>query len=491
MKKFIIFPTQLFEKNDYLKHMDEIYIIEDPFYFTSKKFHKQKLVLHRASMKYYFDKLLKVKSGIKSSNIHYIEFNDVNYKKILQTQNTQKNNIYMFDPIDKPIINKISKKLNLNTNLIIYDTPSFLETRDELEEYSNNNTNKKNYYHDNFYKWQRKKLNLLMNDNKPINDKWSFDKENRNPYDKDYCEDKILTYNNKYIEEAIQYINIHFSNNFGLIDNIYYPITHKETKKHLKNFIKKKINTFGKYQDGISKKIIFGSHSVLSPMLNIGLITPKEIISEIIKYYNTNTNELVTVEAFIRQLIGWRSYTRFIYHYHGDDMFSMNKLNHNNKISNLWYKENKDFDIINDMINKVNKYAYLHHIERLMIMGNFGLINQINPLDLYDWFMICFIDSYEWVMVPNVFGMSQYSLTNITMMTRPYLSSSNYIKKMSDYKKSNWFELWDSLYWFFIYTHKNILYKIYSISMQVNILNKMTKVKMNNFFNKAKELLYK
>jgi deoxyribodipyrimidine photolyase-related protein len=481
MKQFIILPTQLFEKNNYLKNMDEIYLIEDPFYFTNKKFHKQKLVLHRASMKYYYDKLC---SELKYKNIYYIDFNNINYKNIL------KNNIYMFDPIDKPVINNILKNCNLKSKLIIYDTPSFLESRQELEDYRNNYTNKKNYYHDSFYKWQRKKLNLLMNNNKPINNKWSFDKENRNPYDKNYIEDKILTYNNKYIDEAILYINTNFSNNFGLIDNFYYPITHKETKKHLQNFIKKKINTFGKFQDGISKKIIFGSHSVLSPMLNIGLITPKDIINKVLKYYNKNNNELVNIEAFIRQLIGWRSYVRFIYHYHGEDMLKMNNLNHTNKISKSWYTENKDFDIINDMIIKVNKYAYLHHIERLMIMGNYGLLNQINPLELYNWFMICFIDSYEWVMVPNVFGMSQYSLTNISMITRPYFSSSNYIKKMSDYKKSNWFEMWNSLYWYFIYKHKNFLKKIYFTTFQINILTKMTKIQLNYYINNAKKLIY-
>jgi deoxyribodipyrimidine photolyase-related protein len=475
MKKFIILPTQLFEKNNYLKDMDEIYLIEEPFYFTNKKFHKQKLVLHRASMKYYYNKLLN-----KYNNVYYINFDDVDYKKFIN------NDIYIFDPIDKPIINKLLKYCNLT----IYDTPSFLETRDELEEYRNNYTNKKNYYHDNsFYKWQRKKLNLLMENNKPINNKWSFDKENRNPYDKNYIENKILTYNNKYIKEAILYVNTYFSNNFGLLDNIYYPITHKETKTHLKNFIKKKINTFGKFQDGISKKIIFGSHSVLSPMLNIGLITPKDIINEVIKYYDKNKNELVNIEAFIRQLIGWRSYVRFIYHYHGNEMLKMNKLNHTNNLPKSWYNENNNLDIINDMIIKVNKYAYLHHIERLMIMGNYALINQINPLQIYDWFMICFIDSYEWVMVPNVFGMSQYALTDISMMTRPYLSSSNYIKKMSDYKKTNWFDKWDSLYWYFIYKHKNILNKIYSTTMQVKILMKMTKEKSEYYFNNAKKLL--
>jgi deoxyribodipyrimidine photolyase-related protein len=345
MKQFIILPTQLFEINNYLKDMDEIYIIEEPFYFTNKKFHKQKLVLHRASMKYYYDKLLN-----KYNNVYYINFNNIDYKKFIN------NDIYIFDPIDKPVINKLLKYCNLT----IYDTPAFLETRDELEEYRNNYTNKKNYYHDkSFYIWQRKKLNLLMENNKPINNKWSFDKQNRNPYDKNYIENKIITYNNKYIKEAITYVNTHFPNNFGLLDNIYYPVTHKETKNHLKNFIKKKINTFGKFQDGISKKVIFGSHSILSPMINIGLITPKDIINEVIKYYNKNTNELVNIEAFVRQLIGWRSYVRFIYHYHGEEMLKMNYLNHTNNLGNnclIIASKNGFFDIVKILLNtnKIN-----------------------------------------------------------------------------------------------------------------------------------------
>ncbi len=479
MKIFIILPTQLFEINPYLKNMNKIYIIEEPFYFTNKLFHKQKLVFHRASMKYYYEK---IKNEYK--NVYYITFDQINYDKIFD----EASEIHIYDPIDKPILEKFN-----NNKFIIYDSPLFLETRKELEEYRENNTNKKNYYHDNsFYKWQRKKLNILMTkDNKPENLKWSFDKENRNPYDKNYIEEKIKTYDNKYLNEAKKYINKHFLNNFGLIDEFYYPITHKETYKHLKIFIKKKLETFGKYQDGISKKVIFGSHSVLSPMLNIGLITPEQVINEVLKYYKNNVINIASVEAFIRQVIGWRSYVRFIYYFHGKEILNMNNLNHKLKLPKTWYTAETEFDIINNMIKKVEKYAYLHHIERLMIMGNFGLINQIEPLELYDWFMICFIDSYEWVMVANVFGMSQYALKDISMMTRPYFSSSNYIKKMSDYKKEDWFQLWDSLYWNFINKHKNILNKIYSTSMQVKLIEKMDNNKLNTFINIAKSLLKK
>ena len=477
MNIFIILPTQLFEYNEYLDKMDMIYIIEDEFYFTSKKFHKQKLILHRASMRYYYDKLrIKYNSKVK-----YIEFDKID-------NNYFKNSIiHIYDPVDKPMIEKYKK---LSQKILIYDTPLFLETRQDLEEYRNKNTNKKNYYHDNFYKWQRKRLNILIeNREQPIGGKWSFDKENRNAYDKNYKEDKIITYSNKYIEEAKSYIKNNFNNNFGLVEYIYYPITHDDAIIHLKNFIKKRLETFGKYQDGISKKVIFGSHSILSPLLNIGLITPEIIIDEVLHYYNTNNKSLVSVEAFIRQLIGWRSYIRFIYIYHGSDMKTMNRLNHNKKLPKSWYNEGTKIRIVDDMITKVKKYGYLHHIERLMIMGNIGLLLKIDPKELYEWFMICFIDSYEWVMIPNVYGMSQYSLINISMMTRPYISSSNYIKKMSDYKKEDWYDKWDALYWNFVNDNREILKKIYAIAMQVKLLDKMETSRLSNYIKIAKEMI--
>jgi len=477
MNIFIILPTQLFEYNEYLDKMDMIYIIEDEFYFTSKKFHKQKLILHRASMRYYYDKL-RIKYN---SKVIYIEFDKID-------NNYFKNSIiHIYDPVDKPMIEKYKK---LSQKILIYDTPLFLETRQDLEEYRNKNTNKKNYYHDNFYKWQRKRLNILIeNREQPIGGKWSFDKENRNAYDKNYKEDKIITYSNKYIEEAKSYIKNNFNNNFGLVEYIYYPITHDDARIHLKTFIKKRLETFGKYQDGISNKVIFGSHSILSPLLNIGLITPDIIIDDVLYYYNTNNKSLVSVEAFIRQLIGWRSYIRFIYIYHGSEMKTMNRLNHKKKLPKSWYNEGTKIRIVDDMITKVKKYGYLHHIERLMIMGNIGLLLKIDPKELYEWFMICFIDSYEWVMIPNVYGMSQYSLINISMMTRPYISSSNYIKKMSDYKKEDWYDKWDALYWNFVNDNREILKKIYAIAMQVKLLDKMETSRLSNYIKIAKEMI--
>ena len=151
-------------------------------------------------------------------------------------------------------------------------------------------------------------------------------------------------------------------------------------------------------------------------------------------------------------------------------MKKMNLFKFTNKLPNSWYTGKTNLPILNNLISKVNKYAYLHHIERLMIAGNIALLYNINPKEVYKWFMTCFIDSYEWVMIPNIFGMSQHSLENISMMGRIYISSSNYLKKMSDYKKDDGFDEIDKLYWNFIKKHKNIIKHDYMLASQIRFI---------------------
>jgi len=480
MKIFIIFPIHLFENIDLIKNLnlDKIYLIEDVTYFTKFKFHKLKLMYHRSTMKCYYDYLKSNKI-----NVTYIDFNKLDYDNII-TKNIS--DIYIYNPIDHPLVDLM---LSYKKNTHIFNTQSFMETIEELHEYRELNTNKMNYYHDiSFYRWQRKRLNILIDENqKPLYGKWSFDHENRDPFDTSYKQSKITEYNNKYLNEAKIYINKHFSNNFGETDIMLFPLTFKQVKNHVNNFIKQKLSTFGKYEDASSEDILFGSHSLLSAPLNIGIITPKYVVDKVLDYFEKSKDKkklISSVEAFIRQIIGWRSFTRFVYEFHGTEMIQMNLLNNKNKLNDAWFDNDKktNFYFIDFLVRKVKKYAYLHHIERLMYMGNFALLTDIDPIEAYKWFMICFIDSYEWVMVPNVMGMSQYSLEKISMMTRPYFSSSAYIKRMSDYDKTSitlngieydWSDVWNALYYSFIKKHKLILKSIYAIAMQVKNWDKM------------------
>lgn len=478
MKNFIIFPVHLFENIQLIKSIDPdcIYLIEEDKYFTNFPFHKSKLAYHRATMKFYFDYL--VSQGFKCKYI-----NSTNSKKYSWVKSEHE--LYSYDPIDHEVRNLLYK---LNPNIIVIDPPSFLESIEDLYIYQQVHTNSSKYFHDaSFYKWQRKRLGVLVDSNeKPEGGQWSFDKLNRKPFDSKYKPIKPSKWSNKYWEEASSYINSTFPDNFGtILDYCLFPLTFEQNKSHLKHFISNSLKTFGTYEDAVSSEIISGSHSLLSVSLNVGLITPKYILDQVIKFHKSNKNKYIQqVEAFVRQLIGWRSYVRFVYEFHGEQMINENLLAHKGKIPSSWYTQNPNtgFDFIDGLVSKAWTYGYLHHIERLMYISNLCLLMQINPIQVYKWFMVCFLDSYEWVMVPNIMGMGQYSLQTIQMMTRPYFSSSAYIKRMSDFdskdiklgsEEYSWEEVWNGLYYNFVSTHSELLGSIYSTAIQVKNLNKL------------------
>lgn len=462
----IILPNQLFKNNPIIFLAKDIIIIEEPTYFTKFNYHKMKLILHKASMDWYYDY---IKNKYKNHNIKYINFYNLDYKEIFKKYKI----INIYDPIDHKLLKKYkSLSITYNVQLNIFDNPLFIENINDLNEY---HKNKNTHIQTNFYIWQRKRLNILLNkNNTPLFDKWSFDALNRKQFDINYNEPIIKINEDKYIIQAKLYINEYFNNNPGLIDNFIYPINFKQANKLFNNFIKHKLNTFGIFQDAISTEINFGSHSLLSSSINIGLIDIKFILNKILKIFNKlsleNKKKLINnYEGFIRQIIGWRSYIRYIYIYYGNKLINENFFNSTNNLNkDIWFKNTKttNIPIIDHMINKVIKYSYLHHIERLMIVGNFFLLTNIKPKHVYNWFMCLFIDSYEYIMVANIV-MSQYNTTSIKITSRPYLASSNYILKMSNLKKDSWCEIFDSLYYNFINKNQNKLIKIYFVITSV------------------------
>lgn len=509
----LILPNQLFEKLDILENISEentkidVYLIEHPNFFINFNYHNMKQVYHRATMKYYFDFInKKYKKEINKFfyKFFYIDLknSDNTIKKIFKTYD--KINIY--DPVDHEI-NKsfvhLAKKYK--KELKITNTQLFYETSEDIENY----IREKNIFINNsWYIWIRRKKNILVDkDGKPIGGKWSFDKENRNPYPKDLSkipEFKPKFYTNKYISEAQKYIS-KTNNTFGN-NNIYLPITHKDTKKHFNNFLKKRMECFGPYQDAVHEKITIGCHSVISAMLNIGLITPEYVIKKTIEYYEKNKKQnrdiLASVEGFLRQIIGWRSYMRILYIYKAKEFEKENLFGHKRKLDmSRWQPINKKENLtgikpVDRTIAKVMEYAYAHHIERLMYLGNFMMLTETHPYDVYKWFMECFIDAYPWVMYGNVYGMSQHSAGTI-MATRPYFSSSNYIDKMSSYKretetnKINWNEYWDALYYNFIENNKKYLKSNYSTANAVSVWDKKSKKEKEHLLKLANEYLKK
>lgn len=480
----IILPTQLFEDNFILSHQknkQKVFLYEHPIYFTKYKFHKLKLILHRATMKRYSRFLSS--NGI---NVEYLEF-DYDISAIFEKYNK----ITMFDPIDHEITAEFNEYVDENgTNLIFVESPMFLTKPAEFRKNFNN------FHQTPFYIWQRKRLNILVEGDKPLGGKWTFDSENRVPYSGDnHMDFNIIENNSAEVKEATKYVLRYFPDNIG--DNIFYlPIDFEGAKQHLREFLKVRLCDFGLYQDAVSPDIIVGNHSMLSPFLNIGLLTPEYVIGEILKIYNKNDKKapLSSVEAIIRQIIGWRELVRLMYHFNHEMMITSNHFNHNRKLGDEWcpatHTKKLNIAPIDHMINKVKKYAYLHHIERLMYVGNFMLLCEINPREVYDWFMIMFIDSYAWVMEANVYAMSQYSIGGV-MMTRPYFSSSNYINKMSSsmFRGDDWQEIWNALYYNFINANKVELAKNYATASSVAHFNKKSKGEQKELLDIAKRYL--
>jgi len=200
--------------------------------------------------------------------------------------------------------------------------------------------------------------------------------------------------------------------------------------------------------------------------------------SELNKYAAKKKIPINSYEGIIRQIIGWREFIRGVYISKGGVERTKNYWGFTKKMPDSFYTASTGIIPVDDCINKLNDNAYLHHIERLMVVGNFMFLCEINPDDVYKWFMELFIDSYDWVMVPNVYGMSQFADGGL-MSTKPYISSSNYIMKMSDYRKGEWQKIWDGLYWRFIYKNQSFFNSNPRLSMMVRTLNKMNTDKLN------------
>ena len=513
MSCLILFPTQLFDYK-YIKDMFEnvesnIYIIlwEHNYFFKLFKFHKLKIAFFRATMRYYYDNL-KTKHKLYINSIMDKEEQYRHIKDFIKDNKIGQ--LYFFDPIEKVMVNKISKKNiipKLNIEYFIYTTPYFLNSSD-FDRNTNIINSLKSINHLSFYKKQRIDYNIMVTNknNKwiPDGNVWTFDTQNRSPFEKTQKDVELLKVNKEekaYVEEAINYANTHYKNNYGTctIDNFIYPISRKDSLKWLSHFINKKLKYFGKFEDAISSKIIFGYHSILSPILNIGLIVPMDII-HVIKNIDKKLNiDMSSKEGFIRQFIGWREYCYLIYDKYYDNIIddTFYKKSTKNIPAKFWsHKTNIPF--IDHILTNIDKYAYSHHIERLMCIGNFLILIDVSPLEIYKWFSTMYIDAYDVFMIPNVYGMLLYGKIDeqIHMMKRPYFCSSNYVLKMSDFKEGHqksmetgsityceeWTKILDALYYRLVNNYSKEFSKIYSTANAVKTFNAFSA-------NKKKDLL--
>ena len=481
----LLFPHQLFKDTPILNLNCDVYLVEEFLFFSHYKFHKQKIAFHRASMKAYADFLKD-----KGLSVNYIEAtsetSDVR-ELIPELIHKGLETLHIIDPSDN-WLEKHIKSVSESIAVEWYESPLFINTKEELSSFFK--PSKKKFFQTSFYKQQRKDRDILMVNDQPEGGKLTYDSENRKKYPKDKTPPSIQFPDiSKYHNEAISYVEKNFDSHYGeLNDFINYPMDFKSAEQWLQQFFEYRFHEFGAYEDAIVKEEHFLNHSLLSPLINVGLLHPLDVIDKAIDYARSNDVPINSTEGFVRQILGWREFIRGVYQVKGTEERTKNFWNFNRKIPKSFYDGTTGIQPIDDVIKKVNKTAYAHHIERLMILGNFMVLCEFHPNEVYKWFMELFIDAYDWVMVPNVYGMSLYADGGL-MSTKPYISSSNYIMKMSNYTKGAWQATWDGLFWTFMDKHREFFLSNPRLGMLIRTFDKMKQETKEKHFKNAESFL--
>jgi len=488
---FIILGNQLFPIIELEKNKDSYFFMAEDFNLcTYEKHHKHKIIFFLSAMRKYAKELESKNYSIKYYKLNKNNLNLFYEDKIENFISKNKISIVKMYEIEdkffeKRIINFCKKK---NVEIQFLESPMFLNTRDDFVNYL---SKIKKPFMATFYKQQRIKKNILMNNDKPLGGKWSYDEDNRKkipnnldvPMIEEFKDDSLVS-------EVKKMVDKFFPNHPGDVNNFWLGTSRKDALKAVDAFINKKITNFGDYEDAVRKNDPFLFHSILSPYLNIGLITPKEIIEKILNANSQKKIPLNSLEGFIRQVIGWREFMRGIYQNYSNDLEKTNFFKHKRKLTDDWYNGTTGIDPIDDAIKDVIKYGYTHHIIRLMHLSNVMNLSQLHPNEIYKWFMEMFVDSSDWVMSPNVYGMGTFSDGGI-FSTKPYICGSNYIIKMSNYKKGHWSDILDGFYWNFIDTNFEVLSKNPRMGMVMMSYRKLNKERKNYLLNIANEFIAK
>ncbi|MDF0601794.1 cryptochrome/photolyase family protein [Psychromarinibacter sp. C21-152] len=314
-----------------------------------------------------------------------------------------------------------------------------------------------------FYREMRRKTGLLMDGDQPAGGQWNYDHDNRKP-PPDGIETAPMQFTpDDTVNEVLDLVGTKFRRNFGALRPFRFATDRSQARRALAHFVKHALPHFGDYQDAMLTGQRFLYHSVLSVYLNAGLLTPMEICRAVEDAWKAGDVPINAAEGFIRQVIGWREFIRGIYFREGPDYVRRNALNHQRKLPAFYWTGETDMHCIAETVEQTRDAAYAHHIQRLMVTGNFALLAGVAPAEVHDWYMASYADAYGWVMAANVIGMSQFADGGL-MASKPYVSSGSYIDRMSDYCRSCRYRVKDKtgpdacpfnlLYWQFLDRHR-------------------------------------
>lgn len=392
--------------------------------------------------------------------------------------------LHLVDPVDEILMKRVARlAADRDIAVCVYDSPQFLTPAEFLKAHT---AGAKKPFMARFYEAQRKRMGILVEaDGSPTGGQWSFDAENRAKLPKGHVPPVApAAPRHPLTTAAMTEIRRRFPDNPGAMESFRWPVTRIEASAWLDEFIAQRLEHFGVFEDAISTQHATLYHSAITPMLNIGLLDPLDVVQRVL----AAAVPLNSKEGFIRQVIGWREFMRGIYLHRGTTIRNGNFWNFQRPLPRAFYTGTTGIAPVDRVIRHVLADGWCHHIERLMILGNFMLLCRIRPQEVYLWFMELFVDAYDWVMVPNIYGMSQFADGGM-FTTKPYLSGSNYVLKMSDESKGPWCAIWDGLYWTFIADHAEFFRRNPRLSMMVHTWMKMPPAKQEAHRQAASDFL--
>ena len=445
--------------NDFDKDLDEILICELKKNFTDINHHKKKIVYQISCMRHFGLEMEAL--GFK---INYLRLDDPNKKNSYASKIKE-----LIDEkgIERVIVTEASSYKEMESikrwkgiigrDVEIRKNDLFMCDKQEFEAWAKG---RKELRLEFFYRMLRKKHNVLMDENQPEGGAWNFDKKNRKPLANKVSIPK--TYSciaDKETLDVINLVNNEFSDHFGSTDNFLFGVTRSDALEALNQFINERLINFGDYQDAMTAEDPWLFHSHLSMYLNNGLLKPQDCIDLAEKAFYESKAPINSVEGFIRQILGWREYVRGLYWLKMPNYQDLNELAADISLPSFYWDAETKMNCLKISIENTKDNAYSHHIQRLMVLGNFALITGIKPKEVNEWFLSVYADAYEWVELPNVSGMALFADGGI-MASKPYASSGAYINRMSNYCKNCHFDVkekvgmkacpFNYLYWNFL-----------------------------------------
>ncbi|MGB3618026.1 MAG: cryptochrome/photolyase family protein [Catalinimonas sp.] len=425
------------------------FMAEDVGLCTHFRYHKHKLMLFLSAMRSHADELRKqheVTYWTLTADNRHLSYEE----KLRQTlADLHVRRVVTYEPEDKFFARRLRQfAREEDVEIEFVEAQGFLTTRGQFREYLDGEHRQTRMQY--FYQWQRRRLGVLIDAaGKPEGGKWSYDAENRKALPKQIdiptVADPTPTEHTQAVSALVDEL---FADHPGRSDQFRWATTRRAALYRVREFLDERFDRFGPYEDAIDRERVHLFHSALSPYINLGLITPDEVLERALAHADAHDVPLNSLEGYVRQLIGWREFMRGMYHTHD---LEKNYFDFTRRLTDHWYDATTGLLPLDAAIRRVDEWGWTHHIERLMVLGNLMLLCEVSPDEVYRWFMEMFVDSSDWVMVPNVYAMSQFA-DGGTFTTKPYVGGGNYLRKMSNYAKGDgrWQETVNGLYWRFV-----------------------------------------